>query len=269
MINLVYIAIVAVLLLGCKDRKEYKLGTLTIVYTNESLREYFNKKYNKQEKGLTKQKLEEWSQYEFGQPYQQFKDTYLTVSDSLATRSWETLKRMMFMADSLNKFLPGKGMVKELWIVMEAEDYFYGASYTDNIIAMPAGYMYYYNFNTVRDVLYHEFGHAFFWAMPYHDLIAAYQVYMEIEDDYPRVFALFTDSHYGSEMAFGDPAYHVGELFASAFMLMHLHRAELEGKALDLTEEEYILAERVIQLVKLNAVRYETQSFLPKEVPID
>ncbi len=267
MIKFAYIAIVAVLLLGCKERKEYQLGTLTIVYTNISLREHFNDKYKKHIKGLSKHELEEWSQYEFGYSYEQFKDTYLTVNDSLATRSWITLKRMMFMADSLNKHLPGKAMVKELWIVMGADDYFYGASYVDDIIAMPAGYMYYYNFDTVQDVLYHEFGHAFFWAMPYHDLIASYNVYMEIQEGHTRVFDLFTDSHYGSEMAFGDPAHHAGELFASAFMLVHLHRAELEGKALDLTQEEYLLAEQVIQLIMLNAARYETQSFLNEGLP--
>ncbi len=191
---------------------------------------------------------------EFGLSWKSFKKAYCKYGDPLGPASFaETARKVALIAtiaDSLNRYcLPFSLRVNEVRILHGADNIYHTQHYSGKI-SIPIGVFLYYPEEYAIRSLYHEFGHAFYWALSYEKIHDLFNFYIRSLEK-PGFLSLFKDSNYqGNRIHDGHPEDSAGELFASAFSIVNLNNDEFREKIQQLPLEEYRLALQIEELIK-------------------
>ena len=239
---------------GCSAQKAtVHYETTKVVFTDEPLFQT----------GRTGSELDSLVTEEFGLSWKTFKKAYCKYGDPSGPVSYsETARKIGLitnLADSLNRYyLPFILRVNEVRILYGAENIYHTQHYQGKI-SIPLGVFVYYPEEFAIRSLYHEFGHAFYWALPLQKMVELWGLYRSALE-IPGFLTLFKDSDYhGNRVHDGHPGEAPGELFASAFSIVNLNKDEFSDKIQSLSIEEYRLARQIQQLVKNTSTRSDEQ----------
>ena len=230
---------------GCSGHKAtIQYETTEVVFTDKPL---FQTR-------RTEAELDSMVTEEFGLSWRTLKKAYCKYGDSSGPVSFSETSRKIAMiinlADSLNRYyLPYVLRVSEIRILDGANN-IYHTQHHRGKISIPLGVFVYYPEGFAIRSLYHEFGHAFFWALSLEKMHKLWSIYgraLEI----PGFLSLLKDSNYhGNRVHDGHPVDGPGEFFASAFSILNLNRDEFRANIQNLSVEEYELALEIEELVK-------------------